>query len=172
MIQPTLFNLHPNEYSQGLRYSPSAVNLDRCMESCNNLNDLSNRLCVPNKTEDLNLNVFNIMTGINESKRLTKHISCECKCRFDGRKCNSNQKWNNNKCRCEFKIPAEYHACKKDFIWNHATCNCENGEYVGSIIDDSLVMCDETIKGQKVLQKIASRQIVLQQKLFQQKVLQ
>ena len=32
-----------------------------------------------------------MITWINESKKLTKHISCECKCKFDGRKCNSNQ---------------------------------------------------------------------------------
>ena len=25
------------------------------------------------------------MTGINESKTLTKHISCDCKCKFVGR---------------------------------------------------------------------------------------
>ena len=31
-------------------------------------------------------------------KTLTKHISCDCKCKFDGRKCNSYQKWNNDKC--------------------------------------------------------------------------
>ena len=29
--------------------------------------------------------MFNMITGINESKILTKHISCECKCRFDGK---------------------------------------------------------------------------------------
>ena len=23
-----------------------------------------------------------------------KHISCKCKCKFDGRKCSSNQNWN------------------------------------------------------------------------------
>ena len=43
------------------------------------------------------------ITGINESKTLKKHVSCECKCRFDGRKCNSSQKWNNAKHRCECK---------------------------------------------------------------------
>ena len=26
-----------------------------------------------------------MITGINGSTTLTKHISCECKCRFDGR---------------------------------------------------------------------------------------
>ena len=38
-----------------------------------------------------------IITGINELKTLTKYISCKCKCKFDARKCNSNQKWNNIK---------------------------------------------------------------------------
>ena len=42
------------------------------------------------KTEDLNLSMFNIIKGINELNILTKHISCECKCRSDERKCNSN----------------------------------------------------------------------------------
>ena len=55
MIQPTLINLYPYEFSQGLRYYPYAVNFNRCMESCNTLNDLSNRVCVSDKTEDLNL---------------------------------------------------------------------------------------------------------------------
>ena len=84
-IQPTLINLHPNEYSQEFHYYPFAVKLDRCVGSCNALNDLSNKVCIPNKTEDLNLSVFNMITGINESKPLTKHISCECKCKFDGK---------------------------------------------------------------------------------------
>ena len=39
-----------------------------------------------------------MITGINELKTLAKHISCESKCRFDGRKCYSNQWWNNYKC--------------------------------------------------------------------------
>ena len=48
--------------------------LDRCVESCNTLNDLSNKVCVPNKTEDLNIYIFNIITGKNESNILTKII--------------------------------------------------------------------------------------------------
>ena len=41
MIQPTLINLHPNEYSQEFHYYPFSVKLDRCAGSCNTLNDLS-----------------------------------------------------------------------------------------------------------------------------------
>ena len=50
MIQPTLFNLHRNEYSQDLQYYPFAVKLDRCVRSCNTLNNLSKKVFVPNKT--------------------------------------------------------------------------------------------------------------------------
>ena len=80
--QPTLINLHPNLHTQGLCYYPFAVNLDRCGGSCNTVNDLSNKACVPNETEDLNLRIFIMITGINESRTLTKHISCKCKCIF------------------------------------------------------------------------------------------
>ena len=68
---------------------------------CNTVNDLPNKVCVQNKTEDLNIIVFDMIPGKNESKTLTKHISCECKCKFDGRKFNSDQWLNNDKCRCE-----------------------------------------------------------------------
>ena len=58
-----------------------------------------------------------MITGKNEAEILTKDISCECKCKFGrhGRKCDSNRKWN----------------------------NCEIGKYLASIIDDSVIVCDE-----------------------------
>ena len=78
MTQSTLANLYPNKYSQKFHYYPFLVELDRCLESCNTLNNLSNKVCVPNKTEHLNLSVFSMITRINKSKTLTKEISCEC----------------------------------------------------------------------------------------------
>ena len=53
-------------------------------------NDLSNKVYILSKTEDLNLSVFNMIRGINKSKTLAKHISCECNCKLDGTKFNSN----------------------------------------------------------------------------------
>ena len=52
-----------------------AVNSDRCVGNCNNLIGLSNKVCVPKKPGDLRLSTSNMITGINESKILTKHIS-------------------------------------------------------------------------------------------------
>ena len=91
MIQPTLINLNPNEYSQEFHYYPFAVKLDRCGGSCNTLNNLSNIVFVLNETRHLNLRVINMITRINASKTLAKYILCECKCRLDGKKCNSDQ---------------------------------------------------------------------------------
>ena len=91
MAKPTLINLYPNECNQEFHYYPFAVTLDRYVGSCNTLNDLSNKVFIPNKAEDLNLSVFTMITGINEPKTLTKHISCNCKCKFDEKKCNSDQ---------------------------------------------------------------------------------
>ena len=74
MIQPTLIDFHPNEYIQEFHYYPFSVKLDRFVGSHNTLNGLSNKICVTNKTKDLNLYVLNMTEGINQSKTLTKHM--------------------------------------------------------------------------------------------------
>ena len=43
------------------------------------------------------------IAGINESKALRKHVSCRCKCKFNGGKRNRNHKGHNDKCRRDFK---------------------------------------------------------------------
>ena len=63
-------------------------------------------------------------------------------CKFNGRKCKSDQWGNSDKCRCEFK---KWHLCEKDYFWNPSSCNCENGKYLASIMDDSGIICDEVI---------------------------
>ena len=75
MTQPTLINLHSNEYSQEFHYYPFVVKLDGCVGRCNTLNDLSNH--VPRL--DLNLSVLSMITEINDSKTLTKHLLCKYK---------------------------------------------------------------------------------------------
>ena len=48
--------------------------------------------------QDLSIHVFNMIVEKSESKILTKDISCECKGRFDGKKYNSDQWWDNGEC--------------------------------------------------------------------------
>ena len=66
MTQATLINLHPNKYSRKLHHYPIVVKLGRCVGSFSTLNDLSNKVCVPNKAEHLSLSVLNMITGKNE----------------------------------------------------------------------------------------------------------
>ena len=62
------------------------------------------------KTKDIIVKVFNMITNKNEAKTMTNHISCDFRCKFNSKICNSNQKWNNKTCQCECK---NYHQCNK-----------------------------------------------------------
>ena len=129
-IHPTLINLHPNNYSQEFHYYLFSVKLDICVWRCNIIIDLSNKVCIPNKTKDLNPNIFKMITGINESKTLTKHISCECKCKFDREK-------------VEYQQMSMW-VYKNSCFWERL-CS-ENGKYLASIMDDSFMIYDEVIE--------------------------
>ena len=87
-----------------------------------------------------------MITGTNESKTLTKQISCKCKCKVDGRKCNSDQWWNNNKCQCECK-----NVCEDDHILKPAKCSCINGKYLATVMDDSAITWGENINAKAKL---------------------
>ena len=56
------------------------ISLGRCDGSCDTAEYPFGRICVPNKLENLNLKVFNMIKQINENelKTIIKHISCEC----------------------------------------------------------------------------------------------
>ena len=68
---------------------------------------------------------FSIDKGINEWKKIVKHILCECICKFDLRKCNSKQKWNNDKSQCECKKRIKHRACEENCAWNPSKCACK-----------------------------------------------
>ena len=66
ITRPTLIDINPDEHNQGLRYYPFMVNLDRCNGTCNGLDDLSDKICVQYKTEDLDLTAFDMTTRIKK----------------------------------------------------------------------------------------------------------
>ena len=85
MVRPTFIDLNPGK----LHYYPFVTSMIRCNGSWFTNEDTFGRMCVCNRMEDVNLKVFIIFKGTNESKTLAKRISCEFKCEFDIRKCNS-----------------------------------------------------------------------------------
>ena len=83
MVIPPLIDLNP----VGIKYYQFMSSLDKCRGSCN---VLLSKICVLNKTKYINVKVFNTITNKNEAKTRTKHISCDCKCKFKSTAFNSN----------------------------------------------------------------------------------
>ena len=102
-------------------FYPFSIKVNKCNGSCNNINDPYARICVPDTIKNLNVKVFNMISGINE----TGHIKWKCKCRLDGIICNSKQRWNKDKCRCECKELIDKGVCDKGYIFNPSNCECE-----------------------------------------------
>ena len=121
-----------------LKY-PFMISFNKCTGSCN---VRSPKICVPKESKDMNMKGFNMITNKNKAKTMTKHISCDCKSKFNSTTCNSNQKWNKETCQCKCK---NYHKCKKDYSWNPSTCICENSKHLKSIADTSVIESDEII---------------------------
>ena len=60
-FRPTLEDINPNE----TLFYPFTVRANKCSGNCNTINDPYTQVCVPNKVKNLNVKVFNLMTGVN-----------------------------------------------------------------------------------------------------------
>ena len=140
---PILTDINPNEYNQELTYYSFMVNWD-CTGSYNTINDISGRICVSNKTEVVNLSVFNMIARINKSKTLTKHISRKCKCKCDAKNVTQIRSGICINGSVGAKIQKEM-SVRKNYIWKTAAWTCENDKYLGSIIGYTVFTSDEVL---------------------------
>ena len=60
-----------------------SIKTSNCSGSCNNINNPLAKLCVPDVVKNLNIKVFNIVSGTNETRRRESHETCKCECRFN-----------------------------------------------------------------------------------------
>ena len=148
MVRLTLIDLNPVV----LRYYPFMIILSKCTGSCN---VLFPKICVPKKTKDINVKVFDMVENRNEAKTLVKHTSCNSKCKVNGPRCNPNQKWHNKTCQCEYKPCCQ---CWKDYSCNPTTSIYKNNKYFKSIADTGVITCDETtdIASTKIINTIGT----------------
>ena len=68
LVRPTFIDLNPKE----LLYYPLMISLMRCNESCYSLDDSCARICSPNKTEVINLNVLDLTSRKKWIKNIRK----------------------------------------------------------------------------------------------------
>ena len=84
-------------------FYPFPVSVKKCGLNSNTIDDPYGRVCFPNIVRNMNVKVFNLMSGVNETRFLAQHESCECKSGLNESICYSKQKWNRHERRCECK---------------------------------------------------------------------
>ena len=120
-VRPEIINVNSDEPV----FYPFSIKTSKCSGSCNNINNPCAKLCVPDVVKNLNVKVFNLVSGTNETRRIEWHETCKCKCRFNSSVCNNKQRWNDDKCRCECKELIDEGVCDKRFILNPSNCECK-----------------------------------------------
>ena len=105
-------------------FYPFSIKVNKCSESCNNINDPCAKLCVPDTIKNINVKVFNLMSFSSQTKHIKWHEPCKCKCRLHASVYNN--KWNEDKCKCEWREELiDKERCDKALVWNPSNCNCE-----------------------------------------------
>ena len=113
---------------------------------------------VPKQKKNVNLKVLTLISRINESNKLMNHISCKCKCEFDGKKYHSKEIWKKNKRLCKCKNQ-DANVCK-GYTRRPVRFPCENVKYFGSLVHSSDI-CDEVIETTKRILTNIARKTVL-----------
>ena len=63
-IRPKIVNVNGNDPV----FLPYSVKTNKCSSSCNNINNPFTKLCVPDFIKKLNVKVFNLVSGTNETR--------------------------------------------------------------------------------------------------------
>ena len=63
-IRPKLININSNELS----LYPYSTEVNKCSDSCNNINDPYAKLCVPHVVKNINVKLSNLMSRTNETR--------------------------------------------------------------------------------------------------------
>ena len=140
MARPKIIDVNKNEPI----FYPLSIKINKCSGNCNNINDLIAKLCVPDIAKNINIKVFNMLSIINETRKIAWHETCKCICRFNKAICNDKQVWNENKCKCKCKEDLiDKLICDKGYIWNPSTCTCDCNKYceVGQYLDYENCVC-------------------------------
>ena len=144
MSRPKIIDFNKNEPV----FYQSSIKVNKCSGDCNNINDPTAKLCVPNIVKDMNIKVFNLLARINETRKIVGHKACKCVCRLTSVICKDRQEWNENKCRCECEEDlVSKLACDKGYMWNSSSCSCECDRYceTGQYLDYKNCVCRKKI---------------------------
>ena len=149
-------------------FYPYKVLVNKCSGSCNTLDNPMSKICVPKIIKNVNMQVYNFLMRLNETRNVLWHESCKCVCKLSSSVCNNKQIWNDDTCRCDCNEDfAGIINCAKGYMWNPSTCECQcdkwrkQGQYldhkncvfknklIGRVIEECTSVINETMINNK-----------------------
>ena len=134
-------------------FYPYNVLVNKCSGSCNTLEDSMAKLCVPNVTKRVNMQVYDFLMRLNETRNVLWHESCKCLCKLNSSVCNSKQIWNSDTYRCDCNEDfAGIINCTKGYTWNPSTseCQCDMWCKPGQYLDHKNCVCKNKLVGRLI----------------------
>ena len=134
-------------------FYPYNVLVNKCSGSCNTLDNPMTKLCVPDVIKRVNMQVYNFLMRVNETRNVLWHESCKCICKLNSSVCNNKQIWNSNTCRYDCNEDfAGIINCAKGFMWNPSTCACQCDKWCkqGQYLDHKNCVCKNKLIGRVI----------------------
>ena len=116
------------------------------------------KLCVPGIVKRVNMQVYNFLMRLNETRNVLWHESCKCLCILNSSVCNNKQIWNDDTCRCDCNEDfAGAVDCDKGYTWNPSTCECQCDIWCkpGQYLDHKNCICKNKLIG-RLIEECAS----------------
>ena len=135
------------------------VLVNKCNGSCNTFDNPMAKLCIPNVIRRVNMQVYNFLMRLNETRNVLWHESCKCLCKLNSSACSNKQIWNGDTCRCDCNEDfAGVVGCDKGYTWNPSACECRyldrkicacKNKLIGRLIEECTSVINETMINNK-----------------------
>ena len=151
MLRPKILDV--NEGVGEALFYPYNVQVNKCSGSCNTLDNPIAKLWVPNVIKGINMQVYNFLMRLNETRNVLWHESCKCVCKLNSSVCNNKQIWNSDTCRCDCNEDfAGMINCAKGYTWNPTICECQCDMWCkqGQYLDHKTCVCRNKLTGRVI----------------------
>ena len=124
--------------------------VNKCSGSCDTINNPMAKLCLPDIIKRVNMQVYNFLMMLNETRSVLWHERCKCICKLNSSVCNNKQIWNSDACRCDCNEDfVNIINCTKGYTWNPSTCECQCDTWCkpGQYLDHKNCICKNKLIG-------------------------
>ena len=144
--------LDVNEVVAEALFYPYNVLVSKCSGSCNTFDNPIAKSCVPNVIKRVNMQVYNFLMMLNETRNVLWHESCKCICKLNSSVCNNKQIWNGDICRGDCNEDVGIINCTKRYTWNPSTCKCQCDMWCkpGQYLDHKNCICKNKLIGRVI----------------------